>query len=256
VANDFIFIQLPQRCSKRFYFYSIATSLPNDCCGKRIKIKSFATRWSFMPRRSYPSPSLSAAVRAHLGLTQAELARFVGVSRQLIASEEAGTRFLHGAPRHRLWVLARLLPPPDGHGPPAPAFALGTDADDSAPAPDLPGLLDEAPLRARLRRCRFYIIKARYELGQRQRPAESHARRRWAVGVLQAAWQAPVAPPLSYPLATPDPVADPRWLVRFAADTAAAPPPLTPAGRALRLARLRGLEAEAATLEAQLAAGQ
>jgi len=195
-----------------------------------------------MPRRSYPSSSLAFAVRAHLGLTQAELGRFIGVSREQIANHEAGRKDLSSAPRHRLWVLARLLPPPDGQGPPAPAF---TETEDTP--------LDPAPLQARLRRCRFYLAKINYELGQLQRPSEQHARRCWAVGVLQAAW-APDAPPLlAYPLATPDLVADARWLVRLAGDVAAAPPPLTPAERTLRLARLRGLEAEVAALEAALA---
>lgn len=194
-----------------------------------------------MPRRSYPSLSLAAAVRLHFGLTQVELARFLGVSRQLITAVEAGRKTLGSIARHRLWVLARLLPPPDGQGPPAPAFT----ADD--------GALDPAPLLARLRRCRFYLAKITYELGLLQRPGQQHARRRWAVGVLQAAWAPGAPPPHTYPLATPDPLADARWLTRLAGDVAAAPPPLPPAERALRLARLRGLEAEVAALEAALA---
>lgn len=213
-----------------------------------------------MPRRSYPSSSLAAAVRAHLGLTQAELARFIGISREHLANHEAGRKDLGEAPRHRLWVLARLLPPPDGQGPPAPAFALGTEADEAAPSTDLPGPLDPAPIRARLRRCRFWITKARFDLGQRKRPAEGHARRRWAVQVLRAAWLPPTDPAalpapgrLAYPLATPDPVADAHWLARLAADTAAAPVPLSATERALRLVRLRLLEAEAVALEALLA---
>ncbi|MDQ2773267.1 MAG: helix-turn-helix domain-containing protein, partial [Bacteroidota bacterium] len=75
-----------------------------------------------MSRRAYPSRSLSAAVRVHFGLSQAELATFLGVSRTLVARAEAGTKAFGPGPDQRLQVLARQLPPPDGLGPPAPAF--------------------------------------------------------------------------------------------------------------------------------------
>ena len=73
-----------------------------------------------MPRRAHPSRSLSAAVRAHFGLSQAKLAAFIGVSRAHLGLAEAGTKTLGPAPDQRLQVLARQLPPPDGLGPPAP----------------------------------------------------------------------------------------------------------------------------------------
>ncbi|WP_046244103.1 helix-turn-helix domain-containing protein [Hymenobacter terrenus] len=214
-----------------------------------------------MARRSHPSPSLAAAVRTNFALTQAELARFMGVSRALVSAVEAGHKEFSEGPRHRLWVLARQLAPPDGQGPPAPAFALGTDPDDPAPATDLPGPLDPAPIEARLRRCRFLVVKARFELNQRHQPAHNYARRRWAVQVLRAALlppgtvgAAPTAPGrLAYPGATPDPVADGRWLDRLALDTKAASVPLTTTQRALRLVRLHVLETEVKALEALLA---
>jgi len=59
-----------------------------------------------MPRRSFPSLSLSAAVRTHFGLTQAELSRFISVSRTHLAMVEAGRKDLGSIPRHRLWAGA------------------------------------------------------------------------------------------------------------------------------------------------------
>ena len=82
--------------------------------------------------RAFPSATLAAAVRAHFGLTQAELAAFVGVSRPGLAAAEAGRKPLGPGPDQRLQVLARQLPPPDGHGPPAAAFAEAAAATASA----------------------------------------------------------------------------------------------------------------------------
>lgn len=208
-----------------------------------------------MPRRSYSAHSLPATIRAHFGLTQAELARFVGVSREQLANAEAGRRALSDGPEHRLWVLARQLPPPSGKGPKAPVFATGAAEADLAP--DLPGVLDPNPLRSRLRRCRFYAVKARYELDQRGQWAQSYARRRWAVEVLRPALTTPeVAPAGTLPSwfgATPDPAADLHWLEGLVIHLAATTVPLTPTQRALLLARLRALDAEIAALEEILA---
>ncbi len=80
-----------------------------------------------MPRLSYPAPSLAVTVQAHFALTYAELARFMGVSRALVAAVEAGRKDFsdsthawrartphlgrsHAGPRSR-WPLT---------GPPAP----------------------------------------------------------------------------------------------------------------------------------------
>ena len=71
-----------------------------------------------MSRRAFASTSLAAAVRAHFGLSQAELAAFVGTSRSHLAEVEAGRKALGPRPDQRLQVLARQLPPPDGQGPP------------------------------------------------------------------------------------------------------------------------------------------
>ncbi|WP_046243442.1 helix-turn-helix transcriptional regulator [Hymenobacter terrenus] len=197
------------------------------------------------PSSPHAPVTLAGTVRAHFGLTQAELARFMGVSRALVAAVEAGHKNFSEGPRHRLWVLARALPPPDGQGPPVPVFA--------AEGPD--GPLDPDPLRVRLRRCQYLLARTRFELSQRGGWSRGHARREWAVAALRTALLEPPNPDerLTYPGATPDPVADRHWLDALALATAAAPVPLTATTRALRQARLRGLEAESAALEALLA---
>ncbi|RTQ48828.1 hypothetical protein EJV47_14605 [Hymenobacter gummosus] len=203
-----------------------------------------------MSRRAYPSASLAAAVRQHFALSQAELAQFVGVSRQMIAAVEASRKILGAAAEHRLWVLARQLPPPDGQGPAAPDFAREA-------APEAPPVLDPAdtaPLQRRRKRLRFYLAKLRFELAQRGSGQQGHARRRWVLAVLRPLLAAPDAPPapgarLTWPGATPDAARDLHWLDGLGLRTAAAPVPLAPAERLLLLARLRGLEAELAALD-------
>ncbi|MCB2409142.1 hypothetical protein LGH74_14220 [Hymenobacter sp. BT178] len=208
-----------------------------------------------MPRRSIFSSSLSSIVRAHFSLTQAELARFLDVSRSLVSEVEAGRRDFADAPRHKLWVLARYLPPPDGQGPTPPPFATSTDPDlPEALATDLPGSIDQESIETRLRRCRFYAVKLRFQLGQLKRPTQNHARRLWALEVLRTAL-APHDPMMStssrmtFMGATPDPVEDLLWLERLTKDTSTTPPPLTTTERFLLFAKLRGLEAEIKALE-------
>lgn len=209
-----------------------------------------------MPRRAFPSSSLAAAVRAHFGLTQAELAAFVGVSRPGLAAAEAGRKPLGPGPDQRLQVLARQLPPPDGHGPPAPAFG------DEAPAPEAAaeGL---AALRQRLARCQWLRTSLAYQVGQRRQPNQQrHQRRLWAVQVLgpllaaplpRPDWLAsggPALPLPPYPLATPDAPRDTHWLRGLALRLAATTAPLPPAAAALARARLAGLDAEIQELTA------
>ena len=52
-----------------------------------------------MPRHTVHVPTLESTVRAHFGLSQAELARFVGVSRSPLATVEAGRNALGQAVR-------------------------------------------------------------------------------------------------------------------------------------------------------------
>jgi len=210
-----------------------------------------------MPRVAYHSNSLAAAVRAHFGLTQAELAGFIGVGRPHLAMHEAGRKSLGPGPDQRLQVLARQLPPPDGHGAPAPAF--GPTAPDPATA-DL--------LHQRLARCRWLRTRLAYGQERQRGPGQArHQRRLWAVQVQGPAlahplplpdWLAPGGPALPlppYPLATPDAARDTYWLSGLALRLAATTPPLPPAQAALAEARRAGLDAEIAALEASLGRG-
>lgn len=211
-----------------------------------------------MPRRAYPSHTLLAAVRAHFGLSQAELAAFVGVSRSHLGLAEAGRKNLGPGPDQRLQVLARQLPPPDGHGPPAPSFE--DDAPGVALAAD-----ERTALAQRLRRCQWLRTQLLHELGSRAAPGQArHLRRRWAVQVLGPAlaaplpvpdWLAPGGPALPlppYPLATPDAARDTHWLGGLALRLAATTEPLPPGAAALARARLAGLEAEIEALTAAI----
>ena len=106
-----------------------------------------------MPR-AIPSNTFEAIVRAHFGLTQTELARYLGVSAGLVAHLEVNRRRATPAMNKRLLRLAQLLPPPEGTGPPAPAFAAPPEAPEatsmSITLPDF-GPLVAGPLRKRLR---------------------------------------------------------------------------------------------------------
>jgi transcriptional regulator with XRE-family HTH domain len=190
---------------------------------------------------------LAAAIRAHFALSQEELARFVGVSRGLLANVELGRRELPEAAEHRLWVLARQLPPPDGQGPAAPDFTAEADAQPAL------GPAGTESVHQRRKRLRFYVAKLRFELDQRDHGLPGHARRRWAMQVLRPLLAAPDAPAADGRLrwlgATPDASRDLHWLDGLVLRTAAAPGPLSPAERLLGRARLRGLEAELAALD-------
>lgn len=88
-----------------------------------------------MPRFSnqrgpLPFHNLSQRVRAHLGLTQDDLAMLLDVSRTAVSMDEHGTRRLPPAAQGLLLLLHQALPPADA--PPAadaPAPAPLTDAD-------------------------------------------------------------------------------------------------------------------------------
>ena len=213
-----------------------------------------------MPRRAYPSRTLAAAVRAHFGLTQAELAAFVGISRPQLALVETGRKQLGPGPDQRLQVLARQLPPPDGLGPPPPDFGDDDAAGSGGPAGYAPPALaadERAALGQRLARCQWLRTQLLHTLAARRQPAQArHQRRLWAVRVLGPAlgqplpvpdWLAPGGPALPLPpyaLATPDAARDTHWLAGLALRLAATTPPLPPGAAVLARARLAGLEAE------------
>ncbi|TGE25007.1 hypothetical protein E5K00_07355 [Hymenobacter aquaticus] len=197
-----------------------------------------------MPRPSRASHSLSYSVRRYFALTQAELAGFLGVSRSMLAAVEAGRKQLGEAAVYRLLRLSHHLPPAPGPGaapPPAPARS----AEENPPrlAAD-----EKAALRLHLKGVRVGILRAQLELEQRGQLAQAAAHRRWALAELRTVLLAPVPPFWAGPL--PDAAQDLRWLDRLVEDMAYAPVPLSATEHTLRLARLRGLEAELAVLEA------
>lgn len=189
-----------------------------------------------------PSNSLSAAVRAHFGLTQAELGEYLGVRREQVAFVEAGQRRFSPAAERRLRPL--------GLGLPESLLESGTPAPPAAAPPaTAPAPPDAAALRKRLRRCRHDAARLRYELENHAARTLAHAHqqrgRAQLPGVLlPAAADAPAAP-------TAEAERIRRWLAQLATNAPAPPPSAT--ARALGAARLRGLVAEAEALEAALA---
>ncbi|MCB2407887.1 helix-turn-helix domain-containing protein [Hymenobacter lucidus] len=197
-----------------------------------------------MPRRSQYSDTLSFSVRQHFALTQTELARFVGVSRSMLAAVEAGRKELGQTATYRLLLLGHHLPPPEGHGAARPSF--GTVAAEDGP----PALAadEKDRLRLRLKQVRVGILTARAALEQRGLLAQGVAHRHWALAELRTVLTAPA--PSFWPGPPPDTIQALRWLDELAHDTAFAPVCLSAAEHTLRLAHLRGLEAELLVLEA------
>ena len=188
--------------------------------------------------RKLPSNSLSAAVRAHFGLTQPELGRYLGVRREQVAFVEGGLRTFSAVAERRLRPLVLLLP----------GVLLADHVAPPPVAPDAPAEAPDAPaLRKRLRRCRHEAAQLRYELENHAARAEVQAQRQRGLAQLRAAL-----------LPTPDAPADAeterrhRWLDSLPA--AVLPAPMSATTRALSAAHLRGLLAEAEALEQLLAA--
>ncbi|SHK09131.1 helix-turn-helix domain-containing protein [Hymenobacter psychrotolerans] len=194
---------------------------------------------------SLPSDTLEAAVRAHFGLSQEELARYLGVTRGLVAHLEAGRRPPTAAVSRRLGYLAALLPPPTGHGPAAPRFGVPEPLPPLAlPAlPDLGGAPDAAPLRRRLLQVRAQAARLRLALHQAGKGSALQQRREWGLALLRAA-----LPPAEATAAAEQAHLG-RWLAVLAADIGgSAATPARRAAQALALLRVAALEAEAAAL--------
>ena len=184
-----------------------------------------------MPRRVTPPTNLMARVRAWFGLDQATLALYLGVSLQLIRSVETGRRRLTPEILLALRPLLPHLPPAEAAGPVPPP----------APPPALPAP-DAAELDFRRRVCQQQAAKLGRELAAIEARATVAAR--WAQALpalLQAAAETVPAP---------DNPERPAWLADWLTRQAR-PLPTTAATRAhLLRARLAGLAAEAAALEA------
>ncbi|MGY3091004.1 transcriptional regulator with XRE-family HTH domain [Hymenobacter sp. UYAg731] len=194
---------------------------------------------------SIPSNALEAAIRTHFGLTQAELGRYLGVSERQIAHLEAGRRRASLQANRRLERLARLLPPPEGTGPSAPAFSglAGPEAPAALPT-GLPefGPLAPAPVRKRQRQVAAQAAALRWALHRAGKRAALQHRRQWGLGQLQA------APAAGFPDAA-ELAHFTRWLQVLAADVAAAVPgPAAVARQVLAVVRLHALDSETAAL--------
>lgn len=188
-----------------------------------------------MGRRAIPSTTVVAAVRAHFGLTQQELADWLGVTVGFVSHLEAGRSACPTPAYNRLLPLALCLPPD-----PAPGAARPAPV--PPPAPPVQPISERGEFEARLDYCRHHAAR----LCRAMRPFERQAR-------AQARWQAALptllaAPPDSV-AASPLDAPDRQWLLARAAplsnDTVAE-------WHRLRL-RAEALEYEAAALAALLA---
>lgn len=209
-----------------------------------------------MPAPRNYSPAATGTVRAYLGLSQQQLADWLGVTVGFVNAVEKGRKGLSAALLDRLLVLVRLLPAPRGSGPPAPPPLPAEAPVVAVPVLPLPpvatdplGLPDPAPLRAAARVARRTALAAERELVRLHARAVEMATRRRGLALLQA------APP------PPEPAEAARWaswLAGLAADLAYADP--HPGHRAAARHRLTvraaAHYAEATALEALAAAAE
>ncbi|WP_310393915.1 hypothetical protein [Hymenobacter sp.] len=163
-------------------------------------------------------------VRAWLGLTQAELAKWLGVSRERVAKAEIEQRPLPFAawPRLTQLTLGRAA------GPAVPPEALAA------------ATAYQAPLRARLRECRYQAARLRQALAVLRARAEPLTQRLAALPGLATALPAGAAGEDRR-----------RWLARLVAEaTDGLAAECGPLPQALLAARIAAYEHEAALLEA------
>ncbi len=177
-------------------------------------------------------------MRAHFGLTQHELARYLGVSAGFVGHLEAGRKRPPLAAVQRLTRLALLLPPPEGYGPPA-APAPAATPDNPAALPDGPATpLAPGLLHGRRRACLLQAAALGQQLRRLQARAAALACRRRGLARLQTAF-GPAAD-----------AADARWLAGLAEDVAAADrdPAAAASAQVLLAVRIAALTAEAEAL--------
>ena len=179
-------------------------------------------------REAQPSHTDGQLVRAAFGLTQLQLALLLGVSREALAADEMGRRYLMGPAAilmSQLGQIVRAAPPEEAAPGPPPAPVL-LEYDRETLRLRLMGIgLEQYRLRQQLARCQTRLAQAR--------------RRRQSLAALQA-----VLPDNAY--AT-------QWLARFA-EEATSTLSLEEPQAALLAMRLRLLAFEAAELEKLLAA--
>jgi transcriptional regulator with XRE-family HTH domain len=184
--------------------------------------------------KAIPSNSTAAAVRAYFGLSQVELAQYLGITRGQVAHVEAGRRSLSRSANLLLNRLADLLPPPLGEGPPAP--------DSAEPAA---GLLDPHPLRRQQRKCAWKAAKLRQALEKLD--ANLQLAQRWQQVLPQLRAVGPLALPAAQNGRTQ------RWLDDRAAEVLDHLDGAEATARVILRLRIEHLEAEAAKLAQLLA---
>lgn len=172
------------------------------------------------------------AFRTQLGLSQAELARYLGVSRELVGHVEAARRELPPAADQRLTGLLMLLPAPLGLAP--------TGAPPLSPVEADPAALVR-PLRARLRACRHEAARLRFQLEDFQNRATAARQCLHIVPALLA----DLPPGADH---------DRLWLTTLAADATATLRRCGAPAQTLLTLRLAVLDYEAITIEQQVAA--
>lgn len=189
-----------------------------------------------MPLRAAHSDSLMARVRVWFGLTQAELALYLGISPALVRGIETGQRALTSAVLSALLPLARHLPADDA---PLPA------TDDALPAAPAPAA---AEIDFRRRTCLAQAARLELELAQLTQRAQ--AAQRWAQALPALLPAAPAAPAAAPGDDAAEAAIREQWRVGWL-HRRARPLPAEAAKRAALLrARIAGLRAEAAALAA------
>ena len=148
------------------------------------------------------SLALLARVRRHYGLSQAELAALLGVTKALVSYLEAGRRALSPAVAGRLVPFEAALPPPDAATEAARLLAdAHAQADYAAPLPPPPpGPVAAAPLAQRHAACQHEARALRERLLVLATQAAVAAR--WAAALLGLLAALPPPPPEAAPAAT------------------------------------------------------
>lgn len=207
-----------------------------------------------MPRTGSFSLTLLAQVRRHYGLSQAELAALLGITKALVSYLEAGRRALSPAVAGRLAPFVAALPPTDAATAAAHLLAAAqAEADYIAPLPPPPpGPFKAAPLARRRAACLHEARALRERL--HELAAQAAVAARWAAALpgLLAALPPPL--PEAAPAATRE-EARLRYVHAWLATVPLALPPAALAEYHLWHQRALALAAEAAALGQLLAAG-
>ncbi|SHK56612.1 helix-turn-helix domain-containing protein [Hymenobacter psychrotolerans] len=181
-----------------------------------------------MPRRARPSTHVIARLRDWFGLTQDELALYLGLSAPLVRDWETRRRPLTPAAVAALQPLLACLPPPA----PDSATPPPTTSPSTTPPPEA------GALRFRARQCRQQAAGLQAQAGRLQRQA-----------VVAARWAEALPGLLAAP--APEP-AHAAWQADWLRRRARPLPPEAATRWHLLTARAAALLLEAATLEALL----